>query len=237
MITPAGRTRRPPPSSTSATPTITTPGAGCRATTIPAQCRHCSCFIAWGSSPSPGQDVYLIGSPAFARAVVHMENGREVVIVARGVSRENIYIQSATLNGRPLDRAWFRHAEIRQGATLEFEMGPKPSAWGAATPPPSASDGADLPPRIGRLPEPDPGSAVGSRLVPDHLWLRSRSGHEGRPYVHWMGANVSWYIHGPTASFSAGRRRRSPAGLPWPAIAELPREATVVPLGGPSKPR
>jgi putative alpha-1,2-mannosidase len=98
-------------------------------------------FHCLGFFPNAGQDVYLIGSPAFERAVVRMENGREVVIVAHGVSRENIYIQSAMLNGRPLDRAWFRHAEIRQGATIEFEMGPKPSAWGAAAPPPSASDG------------------------------------------------------------------------------------------------
>jgi predicted alpha-1,2-mannosidase len=98
-------------------------------------------FHCLGFFPNAGQDVYLIGSPAFERAVVRMENGREVVIVAHGVSRENIYIQSAMLNGRPLDRAWFRHAEIRQGATFEFEMGPKPSAWGTSAPPPSASDG------------------------------------------------------------------------------------------------
>jgi predicted alpha-1,2-mannosidase len=97
-------------------------------------------FHCLGFFPIAGQDVYLIGSPAFDRAIVRMENGREVVIVAHGLSRENIYIQSATLNGQPLDRAWFRHAEIRQGAALEFEMGSNPSAWGAATPPPSASD-------------------------------------------------------------------------------------------------
>jgi predicted alpha-1,2-mannosidase len=98
-------------------------------------------FHCLGFFPNAGQDVYLIGSPAFERAVVRMENGREVVIIAHGVSRENIYIQSAKLNGQPLDRAWFRHREIRQGATFEFEMGSMPSTWGAATPPPSASDG------------------------------------------------------------------------------------------------
>lgn len=97
-------------------------------------------FHCLGFFPNAGQDVYLISSPAFERAVIRMENGREVVIVAHGVNRENIYIQSAKLNGRPLDRAWFRHGEIHQGATLEFEMGPKPSAWGADAPPPSLSD-------------------------------------------------------------------------------------------------
>jgi predicted alpha-1,2-mannosidase len=109
-------------------------------------------FHCLGFFPNAGQDVYLISSPAFDRAVVRMENGREVAIIAHGVSRENIYIQSATLNGQPLDRAWFRHAEIRQGATLEFQMGPKPSAWGVATPP-SASDGAPVAPAASpRLP-------------------------------------------------------------------------------------
>jgi putative alpha-1,2-mannosidase len=49
-------------------------------------------------------------------------------------------VQSATLNGRPLDRAWFRHGEIRDGATLELQMGPAPSAWGRDQPPPSMSD-------------------------------------------------------------------------------------------------
>jgi predicted alpha-1,2-mannosidase len=97
-------------------------------------------FHCLGFFPVAGQDVYLISSPAFPRAVVHMENGHDIVVVARGLSRENIYIQSAKLNGGPLERAWFRHGEIREGATLELEMGPKPSAWGRSTPPPSASD-------------------------------------------------------------------------------------------------
>jgi predicted alpha-1,2-mannosidase len=99
-------------------------------------------FHCLGFFPMAGQDVYVIGTPVFARAEVRMENGNAVVVLAPGVSRENIYIQSAKLNGRPLDRAWFRHGEIRPGATFEFEMGPKPSAWGAANPPPSASDAA-----------------------------------------------------------------------------------------------
>ena len=106
-------------------------------------------FHCLGFFPNAGQDVYLIGSPAFPRAVVRMENGREVAIAAHGVSRENIYIQSATLNGQPFDRAWFRHSEIRNGATFVFEMGPTPSAWGGTAPPPSASDETASPPATG----------------------------------------------------------------------------------------
>jgi putative alpha-1,2-mannosidase len=43
-----------------------------------------------------------------------------------------LYIQSATLNGRPWTRPWFRHADIANGAKLVFVMGLKPSAWGSA---------------------------------------------------------------------------------------------------------
>jgi putative alpha-1,2-mannosidase len=52
----------------------------------------------------------------------------------------NRYVQSATLNGKPLDNAWFRHGDIANGGTLTLVMGPNPSRWGTTTPPPSMSD-------------------------------------------------------------------------------------------------
>lgn len=98
-------------------------------------------FSALGFYPNAGQDVYLVGSPIFPRTVLDLGDGRTLEVVAEGVSEENLYIQSATLNGDPLDRAWFRHGEIADGGTLTFVMGPEPSAWGrAAAPPPSVSD-------------------------------------------------------------------------------------------------
>jgi putative alpha-1,2-mannosidase len=49
-----------------------------------------------------------------------------------------MYIQSARLNGKPLNRAWLRFSEITAGGTLEFEMGPQPNkSWGVSEPPPS----------------------------------------------------------------------------------------------------
>ena len=60
-----------------------------------------------------------------------MENGRRFVVEAEGLSDDNIYIQSATLNGQPLDRCFIRHQEIADGGTLRFVMGPRPNlAWG-----------------------------------------------------------------------------------------------------------
>ena len=87
----------------------------------------------------PGSAVYEIGSPIFARSTVRLGNGKLFTIVANRVSARYKYIQSAQLNGKPLNRAWFRHAEIANGGTLTLEMGDMPNMqWGA--------DPADAPP-------------------------------------------------------------------------------------------
>ena len=48
----------------------------------------------------PGTDEYVIGSPLFKKATITMENGNKFVIEAPENSKENLYIQSATLNGQ-----------------------------------------------------------------------------------------------------------------------------------------
>lgn len=91
-------------------------------------------FSALGFYPvDPSSPNYVIGSPLFNKATVHMGNGKDLVIEARNNSDENCYIQSATLNGKPWDKPWFSHADIADGGTFVFEMGPEPNkAWGAA---------------------------------------------------------------------------------------------------------
>jgi putative alpha-1,2-mannosidase len=57
--------------------------------------------------------------------------GRDFAIEARNVSRRNIYVQGATLNGRQLQNFWFPASELLQGGQLILEMGPAPNqAWG-----------------------------------------------------------------------------------------------------------
>ena len=52
---------------------------------------------------------------------------------AHNVSAQNKYIQSAQLNGKPLAKPWFRHADIATGGELVLEMGPHPNyKWGSA---------------------------------------------------------------------------------------------------------
>ncbi|MBK5091251.1 GH92 family glycosyl hydrolase [Burkholderia sp. R-69927] len=99
-------------------------------------------FQSLGIYPNAGQDVYLIGTPSFPEAEIDMPSGKVFRILARNLDREhaNRYVQSATLDGKPLDTAWFRHSQIANGGTLELTMGPVPSDWGTRLPPPSLSD-------------------------------------------------------------------------------------------------
>jgi predicted alpha-1,2-mannosidase len=76
---------------------------------------------------TPGIPTYDLGSPIFDRAIIHLKNGKDFVIVARNNSRENKYVQSIRLNGETLNQVWFRHADIANGGTLEITMGDAPN--------------------------------------------------------------------------------------------------------------
>jgi predicted alpha-1,2-mannosidase len=91
---------------------------------------------------NPATPDYIIGSPIFDEVTLHLGKGKDFVIVAHNNSDTNLYIQSATLNGQPLNRPWFSHADIANGGKLVFEMGPTPNRnWGSApdAAPPSMS--------------------------------------------------------------------------------------------------
>ncbi len=94
-------------------------------------------FNMMGFYPNVGQDIYIITAPQLPKVVIHLENGKDFTIIAKGVSDKNIYVASATLNGHPLDRPWFRHSEIANGGTLEFQMSDQPTDWGCNNLPPS----------------------------------------------------------------------------------------------------
>jgi putative alpha-1,2-mannosidase len=59
-------------------------------------------------------------------------------IEARNLSAENIYVVSASLDGRPLDRAWLRRREIVAGGKLVLTMSNAPAHWGEHNLPPPA---------------------------------------------------------------------------------------------------
>ena len=64
--------------------------------------------------------------------------GKTFIVKAYNNSPDCVYIQSAILNGKKIDRAWITHEEIVNGGTLELEMGAKPNLqFGKKTLPPS----------------------------------------------------------------------------------------------------
>ncbi|MBS0199422.1 MAG: GH92 family glycosyl hydrolase [Proteobacteria bacterium] len=78
-----------------------------------------------------GAPQYAIGSPAFDRVDVAMDNGRTLHVIAHGNSLHNVYVQSLKVNGKPWTKAWLPHSAIANGGTLEFTMGARPSHWGS----------------------------------------------------------------------------------------------------------
>lgn len=96
-------------------------------------------FHAMGFYPVAGTDIYLISSPLNSRSIMTIGENKKLTIIAKGLSDKNIYIRSATLNGKPLNRSWFRHNEIINGGILEFTMDSKISNWGTSDLPPSMS--------------------------------------------------------------------------------------------------
>lgn len=86
-----------------------------------------------GASEKP---FYEIGSPIFPKVTIELNSkyypGKTFTIEARNVSDKNRYIQSATLDGKPLNKPWFYHSELVDGGSLVLEMGPEPNMnWGS----------------------------------------------------------------------------------------------------------
>jgi putative alpha-1,2-mannosidase len=88
---------------------------------------------------TPGLPAYDLASPVFDRITIRLANGKSLKIVCRNNSRDNKYIQSVVLNGKPLPQVWFKHADIQNGGTIELQMGNVPNEKLGA-------DSASLPP-------------------------------------------------------------------------------------------
>ena len=80
----------------------------------------------------PAGGKYIIGSPLFKSATLNVGDGKTFTVRAINNSDENIYVQSAKLNGKRYDKSYIDYSDIIAGGTLELTMGPKPSKWGTA---------------------------------------------------------------------------------------------------------
>jgi putative alpha-1,2-mannosidase len=96
-----------------------------------------------GIFPNAGQNVYFITPPFFTSVnITSQQTGKTARIINRNFDPhyKNIYIQSATLNGKNYTKNWLSHDFFVQGGTLELELGPRESSWGTRD--------EDLPPSL-----------------------------------------------------------------------------------------
>jgi len=101
-------------------------------------------FSALGFYPvNPDSGIYALGSPVVTKAVIHLDrdryHGRKFTVIADNNGANNVYVQSVTLNGKPLDHPWITRDDVISGGTLHFVMGPQPNLQWASAP-------ADRPP-------------------------------------------------------------------------------------------
>ncbi len=87
-------------------------------------------FSAMGFYPvTPASNEYIIGTPLFESSVINLDDDKTFEIIAKNLSDKNIYIASASLNGKPLNRSFIYHNEVMDGGKLVFTMTHKPSTW------------------------------------------------------------------------------------------------------------
>jgi predicted alpha-1,2-mannosidase len=91
----------------------------------------------------PGVGGLTVGSPLFPKTTITLANGRKLVIKAPDASATTPYVQSLKLDGKKIQRTWLNWSELAKGATLKFNLGPKPTKWAQDYRPPSFQGGQD----------------------------------------------------------------------------------------------
>jgi putative alpha-1,2-mannosidase len=100
-------------------------------------------FSMMGLFPNPGQNVYLITPPYFQSVKIKHPLTQKTATIRNvnfDAAYKNIYIQSATLDGKPYTKNWIDHSFFTQGKELVLTLGSAESAWGTAV--------KDLPPSL-----------------------------------------------------------------------------------------
>lgn len=75
----------------------------------------------------PGTDQYVLGSPLFKKATITMEDGKKFVVEANNNSKDNVYVQSVSLNGSPLTKNYITYKDIVNGGMIRYKMSNQPN--------------------------------------------------------------------------------------------------------------
>ncbi|MFA6084327.1 GH92 family glycosyl hydrolase [Mucilaginibacter sp.] len=83
-------------------------------------------FSSMGFFPNAGQDIYYLTGPLFSRVMMHMGNGKTLVITAPNASEKNIYMRGVTINGKKLTGTIITYQDIKNGGIINFDMSDTP---------------------------------------------------------------------------------------------------------------
>ena len=84
-------------------------------------------FSAMGFYPvNPAGGEYILGAPQIAKVVLTLPDNKTFLIEAKGLSKENKYVKSVTLNGEAVEGLFIHHNDIMKGGTLVFTMTNQP---------------------------------------------------------------------------------------------------------------
>ncbi len=85
-------------------------------------------FSSMGFYPvCPGTDEYVFGSPLFDKVTLTLENGNTFTISSSNNSKENVFINDISLNGKQHNLNYIKHSDIQKGGELRFDMSAQPN--------------------------------------------------------------------------------------------------------------
>ena len=75
----------------------------------------------------PATDEYILGAPLFPKAIIHLENGKQIVLNAPQNTATNRYVSSVTWNRKKYTKLYINHSALQKGAVIEFKMTKDPA--------------------------------------------------------------------------------------------------------------
>jgi len=85
-------------------------------------------FSALGFYPvCPGSGQYVLGTPLFRKAVIHLENGADVTINAPENGMTNCYIDELKIDGKKYGKNYLEHDKMIQGMRMDYRMSAQPN--------------------------------------------------------------------------------------------------------------
>ena len=85
-------------------------------------------FSAMGFYPvCPGSNQYVLGVPYFDKLTLHLENGKQLTVTAKGNSDDTRYVNAMTLNGETYNHNFLTHDAVMNGGNIVFDMSKTPN--------------------------------------------------------------------------------------------------------------